>query len=148
MLSHYNADEQTNDFENVISRDSIKWERHCREAALERTEGIYGLYPAHNFLTSDDGRLYLLHVKYNCTHNHKIITNGKIDPENVISSIDPLKYIIRKVKEESGIEDLVVVATGGLGSIISKETDAIDVYDRQLTLEGLRIIYEKNRGKK
>lgn len=97
VLSHYNADEQTNDFENVISRDSIKWERHCREAALERTEGIYGLYPAHNFLTSDDGRLYLLHVKYNCTHNHKIITNGKIDPENVISSIDPLKYIIRKV---------------------------------------------------
>jgi len=37
------------------------------------------------------------------------------------------------------------VATGGLGSIISDETDAIDVYDRQLTLEGLRLIYEKNR---
>lgn len=66
----------------------------------------------------------------------------------VYGQIGQTEYIIRKVKEESGIEDLIVVATGGLGSIISSETDAIDVYDRQLTLEGLRLIYEKNRGKK
>ena len=37
-----------------------------------------------------------------------------------------------------------VVATGGLGRIISEETDMIDVYDAALTLDGLRIIYEKN----
>ena len=54
-------------------------------------------------------------------------------------------YIIKKVKEESGIHDLKVVATGGLGRLIADETDTIDIYDSFLTLEGLRIVYEKNR---
>ncbi len=41
-----------------------------------------------------------------------------------------------------------VVATGGLGKIIANETDAIDIYDPNLTLQGLRLIYNKqNRGK-
>ena len=39
-----------------------------------------------------------------------------------------------------------VVATGGLGNIIVSETDVVDIYDPELTLEGLRIIYEKNKG--
>ena len=38
-----------------------------------------------------------------------------------------------------------VVATGGLGRLIANETDAIDIYDSFLTLDGLNIIYEKNR---
>ncbi len=58
--------------------------------------------------------------------------------------IGQTEYIIKKVKEESGIENLKVVATGGLGRIIADETDAIDIYDAVLTLEGLRIIYDKN----
>ena len=59
--------------------------------------------------------------------------------------IGQTEYIIKKVKEESGIEDLRVVATGGLGRVIADETDSIDIYDSLLTLDGLRIIYEKNR---
>lgn len=59
--------------------------------------------------------------------------------------IGQTEYIIRKVKEESGIQNLKVVATGGLGRTIANETDAIDIYDSVLTLEGLRLIYEKNR---
>ena len=49
------------------------------------------------------------------------------------------------MKEESGIGQLCVVATGGLGRLIADETDAIDIYDSYLTLEGLRIIYDKNQ---
>lgn len=60
--------------------------------------------------------------------------------------IGQTEYIIKKVKEETGIQDLKVVATGGLGRLIADETDAIDVYDSSLTLDGLRIIYEKNRN--
>lgn len=37
------------------------------------------------------------------------------------------------------------MATGGLGKIIADETDMIDVYDTQLTLTGLRIIFEKTK---
>ncbi|MCM1568763.1 MAG: type III pantothenate kinase [Roseburia sp.] len=62
----------------------------------------------------------------------------------VYGQIGQTEYIIKKVKEESGIADLKVVATGGLGRIIADETDSIDIYDSSLTLEGLRIIYEKN----
>lgn len=59
--------------------------------------------------------------------------------------IGQTEYIIKKVKEETGIPDMKVVATGGLGRTISDETDAIDIYDSALTLDGLRIIYDKNR---
>ncbi len=62
----------------------------------------------------------------------------------VYGQIGASEHIIRKVKEESGIKDLKVVATGGLGRLICEETELIDIYDSALTLEGLRIIYEKN----
>lgn len=38
-----------------------------------------------------------------------------------------------------------MVATGGLGRLIAQETDTIDIYDSHLTMEGLRILYEKNK---
>lgn len=63
----------------------------------------------------------------------------------VYGQIGQTEYIIRKVKEESGLPNLKVVATGGLGRLISDETDSIDIYDSVLTLDGLRIIYEKNK---
>ena len=59
--------------------------------------------------------------------------------------IGQTEYIVRKVKEESGLTNLKVVATGGLGRAIADETDSIDIYDSSLTLDGLRIIYDKNR---
>ena len=62
----------------------------------------------------------------------------------VYGQIGQTEYIIEKVKEESGFTNLKVIATGGLGSIISTETDKIQVYDKFLTLDGLRMIYEKN----
>ena len=58
------------------------------------------------------------------------------------------EYIIRKIKEEANMDEPIkVVATGGLGSIIAPETDAIDVYDPNLTLSGMRLIYEKQNRK-
>lgn len=63
----------------------------------------------------------------------------------VYGQIGQTEYIIKKVKEETGVADMKVVATGGLGRIISAETDMIDVYDPDLTLDGLRIIFEKNK---
>ena len=59
--------------------------------------------------------------------------------------IGQTEYIVKKVKEETGIANMKVVATGGLGRTISDETDAIDIYDSSLTLDGLRIVCDKNR---
>lgn len=58
--------------------------------------------------------------------------------------IGQTEYIVNQVKKETGYTDLKVVATGGLGRIIADETDSIQQYNSSLTLEGLRILYEKN----
>lgn len=63
----------------------------------------------------------------------------------VYGQIGATEYIVKKIREESGYLDAKVVASGGLGKLIARETDVIDVYDPQLTLKGLRIIYEKNK---
>lgn len=65
----------------------------------------------------------------------------------VYGQIGATEYIIKEVKKESGLKDLKVVSTGGLGRLISEETKLIDIYDPALTLEGLRIIYCKNSKK-
>ena len=63
----------------------------------------------------------------------------------VYGQIGQTEYIIQRVRKESGYSNLKVVATGGLGRIIAEETEMIDIYNNVLTLEGLRIIYEKNK---
>ena len=64
----------------------------------------------------------------------------------VYGAIGQTEYIVRKMKEESGYTDAYVIATGGLGKIIARETECIDLYDPQLTLNGLRLIYDRMRG--
>ncbi|MCR5790775.1 MAG: type III pantothenate kinase [Lachnospiraceae bacterium] len=59
--------------------------------------------------------------------------------------IGQTEYIIRQVKKETGYDDLKVISTGGLGRLMNGETDMIDAYDPDLTLTGLRILYDKNR---
>ena len=64
----------------------------------------------------------------------------------IYGNIGQTEYIIDKIKEETGNKDMKVVATGGLGKIIADETKKIDIYDKNLTLQGLRLIYNKVRG--
>ncbi|TYP58743.1 type III pantothenate kinase [Thermosediminibacter litoriperuensis] len=49
-----------------------------------------------------------------------------------------------EMREEIGEDNIFVVATGGLAQLISGGTRTVDKVDPMLTLEGLRIIYEKN----
>ena len=59
--------------------------------------------------------------------------------------IGEAEYIIRRLKAESKEENIKVVATGGLASTIYSKTDEIELLEPNLTMHGLRIIYEKNR---
>ena len=63
----------------------------------------------------------------------------------VYGQIGQTEYIVQNMKKESGYENIKVVATGGLGRIIANETNCIDIYDSNLTLSGLRLIYEKQK---
>lgn len=61
----------------------------------------------------------------------------------IYGQIGQTEYIVKKIIAESGLENVKVVATGGLGGIISAETDVIDVYNANLTLQGMQYIFEK-----
>ena len=56
-----------------------------------------------------------------------------------------VENILKRIKKELGLEEIKVVATGGLGEIIAKEVKLINLVDRTLTLDGLKIIYELNK---
>ncbi|MBM7856041.1 type III pantothenate kinase [Desulfohalotomaculum tongense] len=52
--------------------------------------------------------------------------------------------IVRRIKKELG--ECTVIATGGLAELIAKETGTIDKVEPFLTLTGLRLIYQRNKG--
>ena len=63
----------------------------------------------------------------------------------VYGYIGGTEYIINKMKEEIGRDDIKVYATGGLGRVIYNETPLIDLYDPDLAYKGMKIIYDKNK---
>ena len=55
-----------------------------------------------------------------------------------------VEAIVRQIKDELG-QNARVIATGGILDWITNKTSVIDTLDPFLTLDGLRIIYEKNK---
>lgn len=53
-------------------------------------------------------------------------------------------YMIKKMKEELGAENCIVVTTGGMSELVSAEAAGIDYVDRALTIKGLKLIYDMN----
>ena len=51
--------------------------------------------------------------------------------------------LVRRIVEEIG-EVTAVIATGGLAPIVVEESETITVHDPDLTLHGLRLVYERN----
>jgi type III pantothenate kinase len=66
----------------------------------------------------------------------------------IYGSVGQVDYIVGKMKKEMlslGEDEPFVVATGGLANLIASESKEINKVNPYLTLEGLRIINEKNR---
>jgi type III pantothenate kinase len=53
--------------------------------------------------------------------------------------------LVARLKQAMGDEKIMVIATGGLAPLFDQHTDVIDLIAPELTLDGLRIIYEMNR---
>ena len=53
--------------------------------------------------------------------------------------------LVRRLREELGEEDIRVVATGGPAGVIVRHCREIEEFDPNLTLKGLRVLYEMNR---
>lgn len=66
----------------------------------------------------------------------------------IYGNVGQVDYIVSKMKKEMislGEDEPYVIATGGLAYLIASESKEINKINPYLTLEGLRIIYEKNR---
>lgn len=63
----------------------------------------------------------------------------------VAGYVGNIEYLISRMKQEMQLENVKVIATGGLSKLIYDNTDLIDVIDSRLTLDGLRLIYERTK---
>jgi type III pantothenate kinase len=83
----------------------------------------------------------------------ELVKPGTVICKNTINSIQSgviygyvgqVDYIVRRMKKELGDMNTKVISTGGLSKLIASESETIDVVNGLITLEGLRIIYERN----
>lgn len=76
---------------------------------------------------------------------------GKTTVTNIQSGIiygyiGSVEKIISEMKREMGCPEAKVIATGGMAHLVKSNSDVIDEINPDLTLTGLRIIYEKNQA--
>ena len=72
-------------------------------------------------------------------------TAASIQSGILFGHVGMVEAMVRRFKTELG-GDAKVVATGGMAPLIQKETTIFDVVNLELTLIGLRLIYEHNIG--
>ena len=59
--------------------------------------------------------------------------------------IGSVEKIVTRMKEEIACPQAKVIATGGMAHLVKSNSNVIDEIDPDLTLTGLRLIYEKNQ---
>ena len=59
--------------------------------------------------------------------------------------IGSVEKIVGEMKRELGCAQAKVIATGGMAHMVKSNSDVIDVINPDLTLTGLRLIYERNQ---
>lgn len=74
-------------------------------------------------------------------------STGKAIQSGVIYGVaGQVKYIVERIKAETGMKNCKVIATGGLANIVSDVEPIFDYIDRQLSLCGLYQIYKINQA--
>ena len=76
-------------------------------------------------------------------------TVNSIQSGLVFGYIGMVDFIIERMIHEIGCDEkeIKVVAIGWFSTLISSESKYIKVIDKMLTLDGLQIVYERNKSK-
>jgi type III pantothenate kinase len=74
-------------------------------------------------------------------------TVGALESGLFYGYVGMVEGLVRRMSAELG-GNALCVATGGLAAMIAPETSLIDHVDIDLTLKGLRIVWERNRGER
>ncbi|MBF0715069.1 type III pantothenate kinase [Gemelliphila palaticanis] len=72
-------------------------------------------------------------------------TTSQIQAGLLYGFVGQFENIIKQMKKDIGREDVKVVLTGGLASLLNKYSDEVDVVDSELTLKGIIEIYKLNK---
>jgi type III pantothenate kinase len=72
-------------------------------------------------------------------------TTGGLQSGMVYGFAGQVDAIAGRIRDELGAPDAPVIATGGLADVIAPHSAAISKVDPWLTLEGLRLVWERNR---
>ena len=80
-------------------------------------------------------------------------TNASMQSGLVYGHMGMIDFIVRKMKAElkeysETDQEPIVIATGGLATLIDNGIDCIDYVDKLLTLEGLEVLYRKNKNRR
>jgi len=116
-----------------------------KDAVFEYTVITPGLEISSKALTENAAKLPSVQIKVPKSILAKNTIKG-MQAGIMFGYLGQVEYIIKKMKEEIG-QDMLVIATGGLGRTIYENTKYIDSYDRNLAFYGMKLIYEKNKGK-
>lgn len=103
---------------------------------------LCGVKTAINAISSGTAQLPQVDI----TAPDKVICSNTIDCMRsgaVYGNAAMLDGLVKRIEKELG-EKVTVVVTGGLGKTISTECETDVIYDEDLLIDGLRLIYEKN----
>lgn len=72
-------------------------------------------------------------------------TNDAMRSGIMFGEVARIDGLVRRVFAELGYEP-TVISTGGYGNVIARHSETISRHEPELTLQGLRLIYERNRN--
>ncbi len=103
-----------------------------------------GIGVAHDALVSRTARLHKVDL---CPPPNPIGTNTIHAMQSGIfwGYVALVEGLVTRIKTAMNDSDIKVIATGGLATLFNQHTTVIDTIASELTLDGLRVIYELNR---
>ena len=113
------------------------------KGVFEYTVITPGLEIAGNALSNNAAKLPAIEIKFPSTILTKNTISG-MQAGLMYGYLGQVEYIVRKMKKEINNE-MIVIATGGLGREIAKNTDCINVYEKNLAFHGMKIIFDKTK---